>query len=153
LKPVLKKNGLATTLNMIFCMIYFFLSNLKAILIYRIFPRTKKIIVKIVHAVLQVGVMAFAITALIAAFDSHNKRDQPIPNMYSLHSWVGLVAVILFSLQWVIGFVSFLFPKLSDGLRAAYLPHHKFWGLAIFTLICAAALMGITEKAFFSLPK
>jgi cytochrome b-561 len=71
--------------------------------------------------------------------------------MYSLHSWVGLTAVILFGLQWVFGFVSFLFPKLSDGLRAAYLPHHKFWGLTIFVLVCAAALMGITEKAFFSL--
>jgi cytochrome b-561 len=73
--------------------------------------------------------------------------------MYSLHSWVGLTAVILFGLQWVFGFVSFLFPKLSDGLRATYLPHHKFWGIAIFVLVCAAALMGITEKAFFTLPK
>ena len=122
-------------------------------LVYKIFPNTKKIIIKILHAILHVGVMAFAIAGLIAAFDSHNKKTTPIPNMYSLHSWIGLSAVILFGLQWVAGFVSFLFPRLSDGLRAAYLSYHKYWGIAIFVMVIAAALMGITEKAFFSLGK
>jgi predicted membrane channel-forming protein YqfA (hemolysin III family) len=57
----------------------FCMSFLIGILIYRIFPQTKKIIIKVSHAILHVGVMAFAIAALIAAFDSHNKRDKPIP--------------------------------------------------------------------------
>ena len=125
----------------------------KAILMYRMLRTTTKLYVKILHGVIQVTVLIFTSIALKAVFDSHNNAKKPIPNMYSLHSWVGLSAVILFGLQWVCGFVSFLFPKLSDGLRAAYLPHHKFWGLVIFVLVCAAALMGITEKAFFSLPK
>ena len=99
-----------------------------------------------------VAVMVFAIASLIAVFDSHNKPQTPIPNMYSLHSWVGLTAVILFGVQWVVGFVSFLFPKLSENNRKWILPYHKFGGIAIFGLVCAAALMGITEKAFFSLP-
>ena len=120
---------------------------------YRMLRTTTKLYVKILHGVIQVTVLIFASIALKAVFDSHNNAKKPIPNMYSLNSWVGLSAVILFGLQWVCGFVSFLFPKLSDGLRAAYLPHHKFWGLVIFVLVCAAALMGITEKAFFSLPK
>jgi cytochrome b-561 len=121
-------------------------------LIYRLLRTTTKLYVKILHATIQVAVLVFATIALKAVFDSHNKATKPIPNMYSLHSWVGLAAVILFGLQWVAGFVSFLFPKLSDGLRRWYLPHHKFWGLAIFVMCVAAALMGITEKAFFSLP-
>lgn len=122
-------------------------------LVYRAFRQTTKLYVKILHGLIQVAVFVFATIALKAVFDSHNKPPKPIPNMYSLHSWVGLSAVILFGMQWVCGFVSFLFPKLSDGLRRMYLPHHKFWGLAIFVLCVAAALMGITEKAFFSLPK
>lgn len=122
-----------------------------AILIYRILRNSNKKQVKILHALIHILVLVFASIGLKAAFDSHNKKVPPIPNMYSMHSWVGLFAVILFGMQWVIGFISFLFPKLNDGLRRVYLPHHKFWGMAVFGLCCAAALMGLTEKAFFSL--
>ncbi len=121
-------------------------------LVYRILRTTTKLYVKILHALVQVVVLIFASIALKAVFDSHNLPTKPIPNMYSMHSWIGLSAFILFGLQWVMGFVSFLFPKLSDGLRRWYLPHHKFWGLAIFGLCVIACLMGLTEKAFFSLP-
>lgn len=122
-----------------------------AILVYRLFKDTTKIAVKILHGVMHIAVLVFASIALKAVFDSHNLAATPIPNMYSLHSWVGLSAVILFGLQWVLGFVSFLFPKMSDALRKRYLPHHKFWGLTVFIMCCAAALMGITEKAIFAL--
>ncbi len=125
----------------------------KAILVYRLLRNTTKLYVKILHGVIHVAVLVFAAIALKAVFDSHNKNPKPIPNLYSLHSWVGLTAIILFGLQWVMGFVSFLFPKLSDALRRSYLPHHKFWGITIFALCCAAALMGITEKALFSVKK
>lgn len=91
-------------------------------LIYRLLRTTTKIHVKILHALIQVVVLVFASIALKAVFDSHNKKvPKPIPNMYSLHSWVGLSAVILFGLQWVFGFVSFLFPRLSDGIRRWYM--------------------------------
>jgi cytochrome b-561 len=135
-------------------MIYIKLSNIintDAMLVYRIFRNTAKLYVKILHALIHIAVLVFASIALKAVFDSHNKVEKPIPNMYSLHSWIGLTAVVLFSLQWVAGFVSFLFPKLSESIRRWYLPHHKFMGLAIFVLCLAAALMGITEKAIFAL--
>ena len=118
---------------------------------YRLFRNTTKLYVKILHGLVHVAVLVFASIALKAVFDSHNLAAKPIPNLYSLHSWVGLAAVILFGLQWVMGFVSFLFPTFSDELRRNYLPHHKFWGLVVFGLCCAAALMGITEKALFTL--
>lgn len=90
-------------------------------LIYRLLRTTTKIHVKILHALIQILVLVFASIALKAVFDSHNKPVKPIPNMYSLHSWVGLSAVILFGLQWVFGFVSFLFPRLSEGIRRWYM--------------------------------
>ena len=95
--------------------------------------------------------LKFATVGLKAVFDSHNLANPPIPNLYSLHSWFGLIVLILFCLQWLFGFVSFLYPKLSEGIRKAYLPAHRLWGIIIFIMSCATALMGITEKAFFSL--
>ena len=54
------------------------------------------------------------------------------------------------SLQWIIGFLSFMAPGIRMDLRAAYKPLHVFWGLAIFFGAVATALMGITEKVIFS---
>lgn len=121
-----------------------------AILLYRVFRNQKKIHVKIAHGLMHIFAFLFTIVALKTVFDSHNLAKEPIPNMYSLHSWFGLTTVILFGLQWVFGFVSFLYPKLSESVRKAYLPAHRFWGMVIFVMACATALMGITEKAIFS---
>ncbi|KAL4222070.1 hypothetical protein ACF0H5_018112 [Mactra antiquata] len=121
-----------------------------AILAYRVFRNINKLYIKVVHGGIQLGALIFAGVGLKAVFDSHNLVEEPIPNLYSLHSWIGLLTVILFGLQWVCGFVAFLFPKVGFAGRTIYMPHHVFWGLAIFGLACCAALTGITEKALFS---
>ncbi|CAF3354059.1 unnamed protein product [Rotaria socialis] len=120
-----------------------------AILAYRVFRDVKKLRVKILHGSLLALSLIFASIGLKAVFDNHNLSTPPKPNLYSLHSWVGLTAVVLFGAQWVCGFVSFLFPKLSEEIRKAYMPSHKFWGKAIFTLAVGAVLMGITEYSIF----
>lgn len=66
----------------------------------------------------------FTVIGLVAVFDSHNKPAKPIPNMYSLHSWLGIAAVILFGLQWSAGFITFLYPRLGDSIRSRYLVSH-----------------------------
>jgi cytochrome b-561 len=100
---------------------------------------------------MHVFALIFSTVGLKAVFDSHNLANPPIPNLYSLHSWFGLIVLILFCLQWLFGFISFLYPKLSEDIRKAYLPAHRLWGIIIFIMACATALMGITEKAIFSL--
>ena len=86
-----------------------------------------------------------------AAFDSHNyATPKPKPNMYTLHSWVGLIAAILFGCQWTLGFAAFLFPKFSADLRAAVLTFHQYFGSSILILAGAAALMGHLEKSIWS---
>ncbi|XP_059159390.1 transmembrane ascorbate-dependent reductase CYB561-like isoform X2 [Physella acuta] len=119
-----------------------------AILAYRVFRNDRKILIKILHACMHIFALIFASVGLKAVFDSHNLNSKPIPNLYSLHSWVGLFVVVCFGLQWVLGFVSFLWPKLGMGARAMYMPYHTFWGVLLLILATATALMGITEKAF-----
>ena len=83
---------------------------------------TKKIYVKIIHAVLLALSLIFSSIGLKAVFDSHNKATPPMENLKSIHSWIGLTAVVLFGCQWLCGFIAFLFPQLSEAIRQAYLP-------------------------------
>ncbi|XP_014681556.1 PREDICTED: putative cytochrome b561 [Priapulus caudatus] len=134
-------------LFMILGLVFFYA---EAILVYRVFRNVKKLYVKLLHASLHFLAIIFVIVALKAVFDSHNlAKPTPHPNLYSLHSWLGLSVVLLFGLQYVSGFVSFLFPKLSLALRQWYMPTHVFFGIAIFLGAIATALMGLTEKLLF----
>lgn len=65
------------------------------------------------------------------------------------------IATIFWSivLQWVAGFVSFLYPMIQAPLRAAILPIHVYFGTAGFITTIAACLIGLTEKALFVLNK
>jgi len=148
-------NGFAWTVDKVFnfhplfMVIGFVFMYGDAILVYRVFRNNRKLTVKIMHVCMHVLALIFTVLGLKAAFDSHNLRNPPLPNLFSLHSWVGLTAVVLFALQWVMGFVSFFFPKLPDEARAIYLRLHTTWGVVIFVLGVAAALMGIQEKSGF----
>ncbi|XP_013816239.1 plasma membrane ascorbate-dependent reductase CYBRD1 [Apteryx mantelli] len=122
-----------------------------AIIVYRL-PWTwkcSKLLMKFIHAGLNTIAMILAIVSMVAVFEYHNARN--IPNMYSLHSWIGLTAVIFYSLQLLLGFAVFLLPFAAVPLRAALMPIHIYSGLLIFATVIASALMGITEKLIFSL--
>ncbi|XP_043562023.1 lysosomal membrane ascorbate-dependent ferrireductase CYB561A3-like isoform X1 [Chiloscyllium plagiosum] len=122
-----------------------------AILVYRLpFTQSRsKLLVKLVHATLNLGAFSLAIIGLVAAFGFHNKMH--IPNLYSIHSWVGFAAIILFGFQWLLGFLAFLLPCTPLWLRAAYKDLHAFFGLCILVMAIAASLSGINEKLIFVL--
>ncbi|EFN79803.1 cytochrome b561 isoform X2 [Harpegnathos saltator] len=122
-----------------------------AMLIYRTQRNLRKRRLKLIHAGKMILIMLVTVIALVAVFDSHNLASPPIPNMYSLHSWIGLTTVILFCCQWVAGCVSFLFPGLHASLRAAYMPIHMYFGVAGFVGAIASCLLGLNEKAIFVL--
>ncbi|XP_055608002.1 transmembrane ascorbate-dependent reductase CYB561 isoform X2 [Uranotaenia lowii] len=124
-----------------------------SILVYRGFRYARKKPLKITHAVIHGLAFVFTVVALVAAFDSHNLAQPPIPNMYTLHSWIGMAAVVIFGLQYVFGFVSYLFPGLREPLRATYMPVHIFFGILGFVLAIAASCLGLLEKAIFSIDK
>ncbi|XP_020281111.1 cytochrome b561-like isoform X2 [Pseudomyrmex gracilis] len=135
-------------LLMIIGLVYLY-SN--AMLLYRTQRNVRKKQLKLTHAGLMLFIVLLVVIALVAVFDSHNLASPPIPNMYTLHSWVGLTTVILFCCQWVAGCVSFLFPGLQSPLRAAYMPLHVFFGVAAFIGAIASCLLGLNEKAIFTL--
>ncbi|KAM8988553.1 transmembrane ascorbate-dependent reductase CYB561 isoform 2-T2 [Ara ararauna] len=86
---------------------------------------------------------------IIAVFESH--RAKGIPDMYSLHSWCGMAAFVLYLLQWLLGCGFFLLPGASFSLRGRYKPQHIFIGIALFALSIAVCLLGITEMLLFNI--
>ncbi|VDN40471.1 unnamed protein product [Dibothriocephalus latus] len=51
---------------------------------------------------------------------------------------------------WLIGFISFLMPRISARIRATVLPTHTSLGVIIFVFAIASVCTGITEKNFFA---
>lgn len=52
---------------------------------------------KLLHAALMLLALLLSIVGLCAVFSFHNAKK--IPNMYSLHSWVGITTTALFAAQ------------------------------------------------------
>lgn len=122
-----------------------------AIIIFRL-PWTwawNKLVMKWIHAGLHTLAFTLAVISTVAVFDFHNTAK--IPNMYSLHSWLGIAAVICYCLQIVVGVILYLVPITPVSWRAAFMPLHVFCGILLFVGIIAVALMGITEKLIFGL--
>jgi len=67
-----------------------------AVMAYRIVlgPRPAK---KMVHLLLHLVAMAFAAVGLYAAFKYHH--DTGLPDLRSLHSWIGIATIALYALQ------------------------------------------------------
>ncbi|KAJ9540618.1 hypothetical protein OSB04_027124 [Centaurea solstitialis] len=122
------------------------LLNGEAMLAYKTVSGTKSY-KKLVHLTLQFLAFFFGIVGLWAAWKFHN--DKGIENFYSLHSWLGLACLFLFSIQWGAGFATFWYPGGSRNSRASLMPWHVFFGVYIYVLAIAACATGILEKATF----
>ena len=107
---------------------------------------------KAVHAVTMVVAAGAAVAGVWAVWESHAlAQPEPIPHLFSLHSWLGLAALALAAAQLLLGLAIFLFPCAASRLRAQYHHTHVFCGLAVLVLATAASVVGLTEEAVFSL--
>jgi len=126
----------------------------RAMLVYRLFRCCHKAVTKLLHTILLLCAVPCIVVGTIAVFDFHNLREKPFPNLYSLHSWCGLITIGLFGMQFVVGFVSFWLLSCCDaataGCRAALLPVHTVMGVVTFFVAIATALTGYTERALFT---
>ncbi|XP_062106342.1 transmembrane ascorbate ferrireductase 2 [Humulus lupulus] len=122
------------------------LLNGEAMLVYKTVSGTKSF-KKLVHLGLQFLAVCFSIIGVWAALKFHN--DKGIDNFYSLHSWLGLACLFLFSLQWAAGFVTFWYPGGDASSRASLQPWHVFLGVYIYALAIATVTTGILEKLTF----
>ncbi|EEB17488.1 Cytochrome b561, putative [Pediculus humanus corporis] len=124
------------------------------ILLYRICRCCRKIYVKLFHALFHALAIPCIVVGFLAVWDFHNLGQPPIPNFYSLHSWLGLVTCGLFILQFVVGTFSFLILLCCEGATAAFraslTPVHSSFGITTFMLAVATCLTGFTQKTLIT---
>jgi len=129
---------LLMTIGMIMCTII-------ALNSYAILPLTHNQ-QKVVHIVFHSTALfcfAFGLNAVVKSHNGQNAAGTYMPNLYSLHSWVGLGALCLYVQNYVLGFAHFVTRHL-DGAKQ-YLPSHLKLGLCALMMSTAAVVSGISQ--------
>ncbi|KAK7273989.1 hypothetical protein RIF29_15058 [Crotalaria pallida] len=129
-------------LHPLLTVIGFVLVDGEAIVTYKSIPG-KQMSVKVVHLLLHLIALASGILGITAVFKF--KKEAGLPNMYTLHSWLGISAISSFGLQYILGFFTYLFPGAEMHTRATLLPWHRFIGMAIFLLAVHTAETGLIQ--------
>jgi len=127
----------------------------QGMLVYRTCTCCRRIYSKLLHSLLHLLAVPCIVIAFLAVWDYKSRAERPVLHFYSVHSWLGLAAMALFSLQLLLGLFSFLLLLACEGatagFRARLVPVHAIFGTATFSLAVATAVCGITEKAFFQI--
>lgn len=112
----------------------------------------KRGIAKLFHASSWSLIFIFGIVAMLAVFKSHNDPISGyIANLYSFHSWAGVLTLTLYTLQFIVGVLAFggFLSGRSRFSSPAVMEIHKFTGTYIHILVTATIMMGIQEKEGF----
>jgi len=120
-------------------------------IMYRITPCVQRKTSKALHSLVMFLSLCSAVPGIWAVWESHNLASPPIPHMFSLHSWLGLVTMIMMTIQLIIGLIIFLFPCAPSRVRGRYHHLHVFFGIFFLAIATATALIGLTEEGIFSL--
>lgn len=73
-----------------------------ALVVFRVLRKETKRRTKLIHVILHTITLLFIMISLKAVWDSHRyHRDSfgkldPLPNLYSLHSWIGIALVTIY---------------------------------------------------------
>ncbi|CAL1567853.1 unnamed protein product [Knipowitschia caucasica] len=111
--------------------------------------KQRKLVCKLVHAGMMLVALLLSGLGLSAVFDFHTSIS--IPHLYSVHSWVGISTVLLFSFQWLLGLVGFLLPCSPRWFRRSLKPTHIWIGKIVLVLTLVACISGINEKLLLTL--
>jgi hypothetical protein len=116
------------------------------------FPR---VVTKIIHAMLHACGVVFLSVGLHAVLQAHggqNASHAYYANLSSVHSWVGLGAIVLYLFNYLLGLLRFVIRLGSESSIKAYLPSHKSIGLMSLFLGFAAMVAGLTEMGYCDRP-
>jgi cytochrome b-561 len=119
-----------------------------ASLSFRHYSTMSRPVRKLTHALSWSIATLCGAVALVAVFRSHNDAASGfVANLYSLHSWIGMLVVIFYLLQWTIAMYAFYFGNPSwKGMAVSV---HKYVGPLLYQGVAVAMVLGIQEKEGF----
>ncbi|RAL54544.1 hypothetical protein DM860_001672 [Cuscuta australis] len=103
---------------------------------------------KTVHLILHLIAICMGILGVHAAFKFHDKQN--IKDMYTLHSWIGILTFFFFPLQWVVGLIVFLLMARkgrAESMRSRMKPWHITGGRVLLYMAICAAMTGLMEMS------
>lgn len=138
--------------------------------------RARRNIQKIFHLILHFIALAAGIVGIYAVFKYHHESG--LPDVYTLHSWLGISTISLFGLQviannsylflidiiicnnfmpkslklycqWIFSFISLWFPGAKPSARDRLIPWHALFGAVIFFMAILSAETGLVERFIF----
>ncbi len=111
---------------------------------------TRRRITKFSHAFMWTISIIFGIVGILAVFKSHNDPISGyIANLYSLHSWIGMTLLSLYTIQFLVGMLCFGGFYSGSRSKPILMEIHKFTGTYIHTVATMTILLGIQEKEGF----
>lgn len=125
-------------------------SSCYALLAFRHLPFGKPI-TKVIHVLMHTASIVFVVLGLTAVimsnnFKSDNNDDSYAPNLFTLHSFIGLGAIFLYIQNYVFGVLFYLFPIFTLDLKQLYMPNHKLFGMMALLISFAAVGSGLMEE-------
>ncbi|KAE9542971.1 hypothetical protein AGLY_002882 [Aphis glycines] len=114
------------------------------------FRNTTKRKLKMQHASIHSCIIIFGVLGIWTGLNSNLIANPPIPKFYSLHSWLGIITVIMFLSQFISGLISFLYPEIAMKYKEAVMPYHIIFGVLTFALSIVTSVLGFSEKIIFA---
>ncbi|KAL7065027.1 hypothetical protein AAHC03_04725 [Spirometra sp. Aus1] len=120
----------------------------ESIICFRVLALLPKLPVKILHGVLHTLNFCLSVAGLAAIFEFYRRISSR--GMYSLHSWIGIFAVALYTFQWLASLFVFFIPAVPDSFRSTFKRIHVPLGIILFFASACTCLMGITRVNFMN---
>eukprot|EP00897_Mesotaenium_endlicherianum_P001427 jgi/Mesen1/1311/ME000013S00806 len=116
----------------------------EAALIFRSSTTRSKATSKAIHMALQIAALVLGVVAIAICYVF--KGLGGFAHFYSIHSWLGLLAIFGFAVQVASGFSVFWWPGGQAATRAALLPWHLILGVGLYVLMLITVAAGFQEK-------
>ena len=127
----------------------FIMAFIWAALSFRIFQFGKPLN-KILHALFHTGAIVCFSIGLYAVFSGNNNLDKNsshsyYPNLYSIHSWMGIGLIALYCSNYILGIMVFFWNVFGDRGKAFFLDHHISLGIILVVMAGIVAESGLAD--------